>query len=306
VLNPVCPSGLVDERWLGPVRGLIADIRHHLLSQPQGPEGEAKLEVLALRWRCLVGLAGEGLARTDPDLRKGYALLVRAAEALRAPRPAALDPNVRRDWVSDLSAALEILDGFEAEARARADRASAAAILFDDLRSLPTRYVLPEDEEGLRLLRRGVAHLAGYLPLREELARFALPYRDALGEGFAFLWKEKRGREEEGTKSGHLTRRQILKRMLGRMISKHIIGAVHAPVEKILRGFPPHQAGQAKEALDELCSAGLIVRKFTNYGERVFLDPGPLGTVKAFLAGGTFGISSLDRWATSDSDKEAA
>ncbi len=297
----------IDERWLQPVRVLIGAARDLVHSRAATPERVAQLEVLALRWRCLAQLIGQDFVRTDPDLRKAYALLMDAARSIPADRPQALDPGARADWIAALGSAEEHWGELQAIARARAERAGITAILFDDLRSLPTRYVLPEDEEGLRLLRKGVTELAAYLPLREELAKFALPYREALGDGFGFLWKKKRPRgEREETKGGRLTRREILERMLGRMVAKHTIGAVHAPVELILRGFPPHQDDQAKEALGALCAAGLVVRKSTNYGERVFLDPGPLRCVKSFLAGGSFGIAALDLWTTRDALEEAA
>ncbi len=307
MLSHGVPPGQVDERWLQPVRVLIDAVRDLASSRAAAPERVAELEVLALRWRCLAELIGQDLIRKDPDMRKAFALLMDAARSIPADRPNALNPDATSDWIAALGEARERLAELQETARARAERACAVAILFDDLRSLPTRYVLPEDEEGLRLLREGITGLAAYLPLREELAKFALPYREALGDGFGFLWKKKRPRGEgEETKSGRLTRREILERMLGRMVAKHTIGAVHAPVELILRGFPPHQDDQAKEALGALCAAGLVVRKSTNYGERVFLDPGPLRCVKSFLAGGSFGIAALDLWTTRDALEEAA
>lgn len=303
-------SRVLNERWLRPVRMLIDEARHLGRSQATDLARVALLRVLTLRWRCLAEIIGQDVARTDPDLRKAYGLLKEAVQTLKAPWMEALDPRERHDWVAVLGEADEALGKIRAEEQARTDRARSVAVLFDELRSIPTRYMLPEDPEGVRLLREGVTELAAYLPLREDLARFSLPYREILGDAFDFLWlaKGRRALERngEGARSTHLSRREILDRMLGRMIAKHIIGGIHAPIEKILRGFPSHQAGQAKEALDVLCSAGLVVRKFTNYGERVYLDPEPLSTVKAFLAGGTFGIPTLDRWAATDSVSEAA
>jgi hypothetical protein len=255
-------------------------------------------------------MVGRDLARTDWRFRKAYGILRDALRRADAPDVTALHPESHRDWVAELGRALEDLERFRALGRERDDRARSAAVLFDELRSVPSRHLIPEDPEGVRLLREGIARLRAYLPLREELARFALPYRSVLGSAFDFLWKVKSpeggGRDPVEKKANHLTRRRILERMLGRMLSKNAIGGVHAPLELVLRGFPPHQGGLAKEALDAACQAGLVSRKGTPYGERVYLEPVHVRAARAFCKGRDFGLAALDRWVAEDERSDAA
>lgn len=302
-MSPVARA--LDERWGRVIGKIVEEAREVAVSAAPQSERVADLRVLTLRWRCLAQIVGQDFARTESRFRKAFGVLRDAVRTVGALRLEALDPEARRDWVAELARAREDLDRIRAVSGERADRARGAAVLFDELRSIPARYVLPEDSEGLRLLRDGVAELAAFLPLRDELARFTLPYRAVLGGAFDFLWKEKRGEEDE-TRATHLTRRQILERMLGRMLSKQAIGAVHAPIELVLRGFPPHQYGLAKEALDVACLAGLVGRKGTHYGERVYLEPKLLGAAWDFCEGRTSGLAALDRWVVEDSRKDAA
>jgi hypothetical protein len=299
-----------DPRWGFVLQAIVEEAREAAVSRAPKAERLAELRVLALRWRSLAEIVGQDSAGTEPRFTKARGVLQDALRRSGTPFMAALDAGARADWILELGRAAEDLEEARTLAREREDRARAAQVLFDDLRSLPTRSFIAEDPEAACLFRERLAELASYLPLREELGRFARPYREVLGPGFEFLWKEKGQEdgegEEKGTRREPLSRRRLLERMLGRMVSKHAIGGVHAPVGLVLRGFPPHQAGLAKEALDAACRAGVVARKSTHYGERVYLAPALVGSVKAFLAGAPFGIATLDRWAAEGAREEAA
>lgn len=309
-MTPSTPGRTMDDRWFPPLRAIVEEARDVAASTAPHAERVAELLLLTLRWRCLAEIVGQAIARTESRFRKAFGVLRDAVRTVGAPRLEALDPHACLDWVAALAQTREELDRIRAVARERDDRARAAAVLFDELRSIPARYVLPEDPEGVRLLRDGVAELVAFLPLRDDLARFALPYRAVLGSGFDFLWNEKTGKGADGkgeeTRAVHLTRRRLLERLLGRMLSKHAIGAVHAPIELVLRGFPPHQYGLAKEALDAACQAGLVGKKGTSYGERVFLEPALVRAARDFCQGRNSELAALDRWVAGDARRDVA
>ncbi|MBI4896273.1 MAG: hypothetical protein HY832_01880 [Candidatus Aenigmarchaeota archaeon] len=51
------------------------------------------------------------------------------------------------------------------------------------------------------------------------------------------------------------------------------IGGKHTAIDNIPKGFPSHVRNDVMQATLELMKEGFIMRKPTNYGEHVYLNP---------------------------------
>ena len=61
--------------------------------------------------------------------------------------------------------------------------------------------------------------------------------------------------------------------ILRKLFRKRIIGEKHTAFEHVISGMPKHFAGEAKDAAEELIKHGLILKKPTNYGLHISLNP---------------------------------
>ena len=288
------------------VLALLREI--HTTPFPRLPKEEAalRLHLWSLRWRVYAESRGEVAAGRDPTLRAVRGLVL---EALRlrpdaAPHLRALDWRCSGDWADSLQ---EIERDLDRRRRIREDRDQAARKAlerFDELRAVPSRYALPEDPEGVRLLVEGVRALAPALALREDLADFAWPWRNLLLPEFAFLWPRLDLAKAPAHRT-HLRRREILARMLHRTIAKSAIGAAHAPREMLSKGFPKHQVAEARDALALLVREGILFQKSTCYGWRVSIRPDWLPAAGRFIEGGPLGNPAVDHWVSADTGKES-
>jgi hypothetical protein len=140
-------------------------------------------------------------------------------------------------------------------------------------------------------IQHAVREIAKEKSLRDDLADLVLPFKPMLPE-FAFLWKED---DEDKPEARHLTAREIMCRILSRMKSKALIGECHGPADKITKGFPDHDKGRAKEALDLLIKVG-VVRHKGQQGGRVSIEPKWVQGAERFVAGETLGAKAVDDW----------
>ena len=248
-------------------------------------------------------LLREILAAPFPRIRKEEAALRLRLRPGVVPYLEALDWRASQDWAGalrrierELDARRRLEEGREAARRKALER-------FDELRAVPSRHPLPEDPEGVRLLREGVRALAPVLALRGDIADFARPWRELLFPEFAFLWPRP-AFERGSAPRTRLRRREILARMLHRTIAKSAIGAAHAPREMLSKGFPQHQVAEAREALALLVREGILFQKSTCYGWRVSLRPDWLRAAERFIGGGSLGNPAADLWASADAGKE--
>ena len=68
--------------------------------------------------------------------------------------------------------------------------------------------------------------------------------------------------------------------VLRKMLRHRWIGGKHTDIDNIPKGFPPHVRNGIVEVTQDLIREGFIVRKPTNYGEHVFLNPGKVHEAK--------------------------
>lgn len=201
----------------------------------------------------------------------------------------ALNRDKVGNWVKQLEQAKTAL----AETTLRVQRREISYRDMDELRMMT---IHPEalNDEGLKRARHLVRSVGAVEQFREELADVAGDLRSQLGSEFDFLWSGMK--QEEEAVSRHLSNREIVKRILSRMLSKALIGGCHGPLEKIAKGFPEHDKGRAKEAIERLVKAG-VIRQKTNVGtqrvsiERVFVTP-----CEKFVKGEPLGIPAVDEW----------
>jgi len=273
------------------LKNLIEEIRHTDVRDIDDDEREALYDVWALRWRIHAESFGQDRVRTDPDFKGAYALIKAAFEVSPATHYIdALNGEKTGNWVRQLEQAKTALGTITLHVQRR----EAAYKDMDELRMMS---VHPEalDGEGQKRARHLARSIGAVEPLREELADVASDLRSKLGSEFDFLWAD--AKREEETPTRHLSNREIAKRILSRMLSKALIGGCHGPLEKIAKGFPEHDKGRAKEAIERLVRAG-VIRQKTNVGtqrvsiERVYVTP-----CEKFVKGGEpFGISAVDDW----------
>jgi hypothetical protein len=254
--------------------------------------------IWACRWRILAVRVGQAVVDRERTFGKAFGIIRDRMknEPYRGPFISALDPRAEDDWLERLTTYEEMLKK-ASEIRAEKEKAQDAqeATLFE-LGAVTQKYHLPEDPEGMRLLKHHVRQAARYEHLREEVADMAAKYRSHLEPEFAFLWKKAEAEAEEPEIARKLTNREIAARLLRKMKSKGLIGASHGPYDMLPKGFPAHDVGRAKETLDVLIRAGILKAKPTVIGQRVSIEPKMLGAVDDFQKGKPFGMHAADAW----------
>jgi hypothetical protein len=161
------------------------------------------------------------------------------------------------------------------------------------------------DGEDIRRYKHIVRTVAANPALRDDLAVHCAQYRQILEEEFGFLWKD--GAEEvEAVAKDKMTNREILSRLLRRMISKTLIGACHGPLDRVCTGFPDHDRSRAKEIMNLMIRIGIIrAKKQEGSDVRVSIEPNFLGQCENFVQGQPFGQKAVDFWAQQDAAIES-
>lgn len=280
-------EALYDDVMTTPSDGLTPDERW------------VQFEVWALRWRIVAERVGTEVADADGFLKMCFARIRERMAA--APEPGwhidALEREQKADWVAQLRTSEERLLAL-VENRHRAEETERLSEQAIQEITMQVKVFL---DAGLdandRLLRHHVRSAAKYEHLREELAEILLPVREKLGEEFDFLWKN--GQEEPEEKPAEprrMTNQEIVSRILRRMHSKRLIGGCHGPWNRIYHGFPEHDKGRAKEALDILVKAEILRKKPTLIGPRISIEPKRMHFVEAAIAGRPMGLPAVDEW----------
>jgi hypothetical protein len=80
------------------------------------------------------------------------------------------------------------------------------------------------------------------------------------------------------------------------MKSKCLIGASHGPLDLICKGFPEHDKGRVKEAMEVLTKAKIIRTKSTKIGVRVSIEPSMIPAADLLIENKKSGIPMVDLW----------
>lgn len=272
---------------------LIAEVGEEDLKDSNFDERWAAYANWAVRWRVLVDRVGQATVDREGAFRKAFALIRERMnlEKVRGPFITALDPKAQGDWPALLLESEERLRALE-EVKRGQDAAEEAVY---DLMGTLKKYHLPEDPEGVRKLRHGVRSAARFVHVRDEVAELVNAHKDLLRPEFSYLWTKPV--EETPLAARKLQRREIVHRILRKMRSKGLIGASHGPYERIsAEGFPGHDLGRSKAAIDLLIRNSIVRKKPTSIGSRISIEPKAVGVVDGFLKGEPAGITEIDAW----------
>lgn len=275
---------------------LIPEMRATRLSSLTANERKFLFRVWALRWRVTVERVGQEYARIDTDLRTAFAIISDWRDNYRDEVGfiPALSPKHRdqHDWEKELKDAKTNLE----EARSLESKRREAEELFEELKAVPTKYgPIPENRYGVGRLRKYARELAPILSMRDDLIEFCRPYKDVLGEDFAWMFSDEDEKQVEEEKK-EITNREIASRILRRMISKTLIGGCHGPLDKIYKGLPAHAQDKGKEIIDIFARAGVLMLKRSDKGYRISIVPSFVKRIEEFVNGTPFGIKSVDDW----------
>lgn len=277
---------LIDEIEAGKI--MIQDWAHD--------ERGAQVRVWALHWRTLAERIGQGIARNDPVMRKAYAVIMETRERYPGlPFIEALDPRRHGEWQREFEGAQRELP----LVRERVKKMREVDEQLDRLRSISVRHHLPGDAEGVRMLREGVRALAGNAAARERLAAAMAPWRSILEDEFAHLWKNdgpKAAATAEAKPAGAVSNRELVVRVLGRMMQRKEIGAKQASFDTVYAVAEGSDLSRAREAAELLVKHGVLASKAGAKDRPVSIDPEWATAVKRFLDGHELGQAAVDKW----------
>lgn len=291
-------SGPLTDEERCEVDMIMADIAHGspaVLKAMPSDQAWAMAEMWAVRWRIAVDRIGQDRAHADQGVRSCYAAIREAMRCLPSDGSRfikAIHRTQTDDWnrkLDRLSQEISDLGAAELRRRRTEDR-------FEELKALQSRYSLPEDPEGVRMLKHYAREVARDPSMREDLSAACAPWRDAMGPEFEYLWRDDEGRDVARESKRKMTNREIIARLLNRMIKHAYIGACHGPGDKMHHGFPDHEKHRSKEALQMLMRAGVVRVKPTSIGPRVSIEPDRKPGVDAFLGGGEIGAKVVDEF----------
>jgi len=260
---------------------------------------ESQFHVWALRWRIVAERLGQEKANKDSVMRRSYAVL-RAWMKKYPDLPFidALNPRATGEWEVELKAAQRE----QAAIVARENSAEESREALVALREVISEYYLPEDEEGREKLFEAVGICARHLHIRDEVAKACEPLRDLLEKEFGFLWrKEKKGSKKSKSKKAKepLSGREIMTKMLSRMLGKKKIGNSHTPLTNMLKGLKGRDRKRAEEAVKLLVSGGYIRYKRGTQEQHVSIPSQKVGAVEGFCNGSSIGNTTIDKWCSS-------
>ena len=294
---PPPPQGLSTDGRQELAR-LVAEIedRHDLLDLPHD-ERWLVFQIWAARYRLVANQAGDEACARDQSFRSTYGAIMRRKEEMgRGPFLEGLrDPRPGTDWDERLMGLKNQLFHLQNTREAQEEKARDQAEALSEL-SLFLRSATPTTESEIRTLCHLVRHAASFKTLREEVAPMVEAQRGLLGPEFAFLWENGKPEPEEPKASRALSNAEIVSRILRRLKAKAMIGACHAPMEMVARGFAGHDYGRAEEALGIMVKAGLVRRRQTGIGYRVSLEPTLLTEIDLGISGVKTGLPGLDLW----------
>ena len=72
----------------------------------------------------------------------------------------------------------------------------------------------------------------------------------------------------------------IRKKVLEKFLDRRIIGGKHTDIRNIPKGFPKHLYKDVFNVLDDLMKEGYIIKKPTQYGFHVSLNPRMMDEIK--------------------------
>lgn len=252
--------------------------------------------VWSCRWRQIAERAGNDVVNSDGFLKMCYARIRERMDA--SPGGGfieALDRTVFGDWPLRQR---EAEDRLAFLIQARTNQAMAefqAEQAIQSIAKYTEAYRIHPIGENLRQLKHAVRMAAKMVHLREEIADCVSNLRTHMGDEFAYLWKVDAG-EQDLPKTDRLTPAEIVGRLSRRMFSKRLIGACHGPWDMIFKGFPEHDKGKAKEALEMLSKAGVLRKKTSGIGIRVSIEPKMMPAIESLIALKPSGIEPVDSW----------
>lgn len=284
--TPQTPLPEIDPALRAKVGELLDEMRatDFMLSSMEPDEKRFLFDIWANRWRILAEAIGQSRIQHDRMMKAAFAVLRSAISAHDATyRIQALHRDERGDWTALLTAAQRGLDSIRERRRQR----EVAEQRLGELRKLLESG--PYVEEAKPVIRE----IAKHKSLRDDLVDVCEPVKGALGDEFAYLWKDDEAGNNGAAK--HLTNREIVARMLHRMLAKALIGECHGPIDKITKGFPDHDKGRAKDALDLLIKAGVVWFK-SQQGGRVAIVNKFVTACEKFGSGQPLGVKVVDDW----------
>lgn len=282
---------------------LMIEIEGVSLDKVPQAEKEPVVTSWAIRWRILADQFGRERTKADRDAQRCYGWISGAREkhipGIFIP---ALNKDTPGDWQAILAKTnlnlLMIRSEQIKKEEAEKEWDNTVMKLADVMGVFPDFKVLQgaaESEEGRRF-RHLLRELAKNESRRPELAELCRSYRNALEPEFSFLWKDENADDDPDCDPGkHLSNIEIVQRLLGRMIRKGIIGGRTAPTAMLLKGFPPHDLGRAKEAFDLLSKAEIIHQ--AKEGNVASITADVCHVAKALVDGCKSRIAAVDEWA---------
>lgn len=277
------------------------------LSHLSPPERWIHYEIWACRWRAVADRLVEEVVNRETVVRKCYAVIRESMdrEGKHLSFIKALDKHETDDWEARIEVLTEELakvaagraaadEARAAEARREKEREEAQDAAVWNLMEAVRSFKETRNEETERRLRHCLRQAAKFEHLREEAAEMARTHRNVLEPEFSFLWPREAPAEEAPSRK--LANREIVARLVRRMKSKCLIGACHGPFDLVVKGFPDHDKGRSKEALELLSRAGVVRLRSTGIGLRVSIEPKMVPAAEKFLEGGQFGVEAVDAW----------
>lgn len=256
----------------------------------------------ALRWRIVGERIGQDKVTRSREMQTCYAVIKTAmnenpADCHHIP---ALKREIQENWEEQLRQT-------KAKIKATQDREMRFQLALEQLGSLKKLTLdAKTDADGLRRYKHLVRTIAVNSALRDDLAEICAPYKSLLEDEFAFLWKGDASEEAEVVKE-KLTNRDVLARLLRRMISKTLIGGCHGPLDRVCTGFPEHDKHRARHIMNLMIRVGAIRAKKNEGADiRVSIEPTYVGQCENFVKGQEFGQKAIDVWVQSDTAVEAA
>lgn len=291
------------DRDLGPeetaeIEALMVEIESTQKEPMHRDERWALCDVWAIRWRVIAAKIGDAGVDRSSSMRRGFAMIreVMEKEPVQGWFIEALNPKSKVvAWKHRLAKAKT---RYERLAKEHEQEDVVARTMGQVLEACRKRGEV-KDEETLRQLKHSVRDAAKYEHLRAEVAQAAQAFRTDLGEEFTFLWKEAE-EPEELAPTQRLSNREIVARILRRMHAKRLIGGCHGPADRVCNGFPAHDFGRAKEALEILVRGGIVKSKPTQIGQRVSIMPTMLKIMDALVAGTKCDFKVIEDWCAQD------
>lgn len=283
--------------------------------------------IWSFRWRLLRERAERELPSAMGTLSWAYAQLMEARKSLPdVPFLRAFNPKEKGDWVKELNDAEATLSKLRLKFRPPRTRAIEVSMRrkeeetkalnrdneayehLNRLRAIPINYCLPEDPEGVRAFRDAARACLRYAKrLGGDLRTICGPYRDLLeGEEWEPIWTVEEDpattpRERERTSAEAQeaqrtwTRRDLIGRMLRRMLAKKEIGGKHTEIHNLYQGLPDHVRGDAKEGVEFLVKEGILRRKPTTKDDHVSIEPTYVRLVEDIIEGKPL-PPNISRW----------